>query len=292
MRVLIYGLGGVGGYLAAYLCQTKNEIVGVARGEHLKAIKKSGLHVIEDDHEIRVNFEVVDEKELSGYFDIVLFCVKSYDLKDAALTCKPFLNSKSTVLSLSNGVEHGDTLRRLLDVNVLDGSIYILSHIKKAGVIRKMGTVFAMIFAGRGSLDLASMFEEAHLRYKVADDIQNAIWRKYIFISAFGVLTSYYDMPIRSVYEEHYEEAKLYLNEVCAVARAKDIEIEDEIEKSLLTASKLPKDASTSMHKDIKSARSDELETLCGYLVREAEKLHVNVPHIQRYYKALLKLHH
>ena len=292
MRILIYGLGGVGGYIAGYLSKTKHEIVGVARGEHLKIIQEKGLHVSEDDAEFSARFDAVTGSELSGYFDLVLFCVKSYDLVDAALTCKPFLDEKSVVLSLSNGVEHGDELRSLLNVKVLDGCVYILSHIEKAGEIKKMGTVFNLIFAGEGSEVLASVLDEAGLRYKIAEDILSAIWKKYIFIATFGVLTSYYDISIKEVYEKHYDEAKQFLQEVAAVAKAKNIELEEEIEKSLQTASKLPQTASTSMHKDIKAQKKDELQTLCGYLVREAQRYHVRVPSIEKYYEELLKFHH
>ncbi len=292
MRILIYGLGGVGGYIAGYLSQTNHEIVGVARGEHLKMIQKEGLHVREDETKLTARFEGVDASELSGYFDIVLFCVKSYDLKEAALTCKPFLDDKSIVLCLSNGVEHGDELRSLLEAKVLDGCIYILSHIEKAGQIRKMGKVFNLLFAGEGSDILASVLDEAGLRYKIAEDIQKELWKKYIFISTFGVLTSYYDMSIKEVYENHYDEAKQFLQEVSNIAKAKNIGLEEEIEKCLLTASKLPQSASTSMHKDIKAGKKDELETLCGYLVREATLLDISAPKIDKYYRELLKLHH
>ena len=292
LRVLIYGLGGVGGYLAAYLSQTKNEVVGVARGNHLQAIKENGLRVVEDDKTFTAEFEAVDEKELRGVFDVVIFCVKSYDLEDAALTCKPFLKKESIALCLANGVEHGDTLRRLLHVKVLDGCIYILSHIQNPGEIRKMGNVFALVFAGEGSELLADMCDEAGLRYKVPENINEAIWKKYIFISTFAMLTSYYDEPIRSIYENHHDKALSVLKEVALIAKAKDIDIEEEIAKSLHTASKLPQTASTSMHKDIKAGRKDELETLCGYLVREADALHVSIPDIQRYYDELLKVHH
>ncbi|WP_345993107.1 2-dehydropantoate 2-reductase [Sulfurimonas sp. HSL-1716] len=293
MRVLVYGLGGVGGYIAAYLCRTENEIVGVARGEHLKAIQQRGLRVVEDDREFRTtNIEAVEEKELGGYFDMVLFCVKSYDLEDAVLACKPFIDENSIVLSLANGVEHGGTLRRLLHAKVLDGCVYILSHIKAPGEIKKSGDVFALIFAGEGSELLADMCEEAGLRYKVPQNVKEAIWKKYIFISTFAMLTSYYDESIRSVYENHYDKALSVLKEIALIAKAKDIDIEEEIAKALHTASKLPKNASTSMHKDIKATRRDELETLCGYLVREADALHINIPDIQRYYDELLKVHH
>ena len=244
MRILIYGLGGVGGYIAAYLSLTKHEVIGVARGEHLKAIRENGLHVSEDDKEFTARFETVDEKELSGRFDVVLFCVKSYDLKEAALTCKPFLDENSIALCLSNGVEHGETLRKLLDVRVLDGSVYILSHIEKAGHIRKMGSVFALIFSKNDTM--AALFDEAGLRYKMPENIEEAIWKKYIFISAFAMLTSYYDEPIKSIVDNHYDEALAVLKEVAAIAKARGIDIEDEVQKSLSTASKLPATASTS----------------------------------------------
>ncbi|MDD2357473.1 MAG: 2-dehydropantoate 2-reductase [Thiovulaceae bacterium] len=292
MRILIYGLGGVGGYIVGYLSQTSNEIVGVARGEHLKMIQENGLLITEDNKEFTANFTAIDESELSGYFDLVLFCVKSYDLKNVAFSCKSFLSQQSIVLSLSNGVEHGDELRKLLDCKVLDGCIYILSHIEKAGQITKMGNVFNLLFAGEGSEVLASVLDEAGLRYKIADDIHNALWKKYIFISTFGVLTSYFDMSIKEVYENHYDEAKEFLEEVVAIAKAKNIDLEDEVEKSLAIASKLPQSASTSMHKDIKAQKKDELETLGGYLVREANRLQISAPNIEKYYSELQKLHH
>ena len=295
MRILVYGLGGVGGYIAAYLAKTVHEVVGVARGEHLQTVQQNGLHVSEDEGSFVSRFEAVDEAELSGYFDLVFFCVKSYDLQAAALTCKPFLDENSTVICLSNGVEHGDELRRLLHVShngtkVLDGCVYILSHIEKAGYIKKMGKVFALVCSQ--DTRLASLLDEAGLRYKMPQNIEEAIWKKYLFISAFAMLTSYYDLSIRSVYEEHYDVALAVLKEISSIAKAKNIFIEDEIEKSLETASKLPSSASTSMHKDIKAQKRDELQTLCGYLVEEAKNLHVSVPMIAKYYEVLLKLHH
>jgi 2-dehydropantoate 2-reductase len=99
-------------------------------------------------------------------------------------------------------------------------------------------------------------------------------------------------MSIKEVYENHYDEAKEFLKEVLAIAKAKNIELEEEIEKSLVIASKLPQSASTSMHKDIKAGKKDELQTLCGYLVREATSLNVSAPKIQMYYQELLKRHH
>lgn len=298
MRILVVGLGGVGGYIAAHLAQTGHEIVGVARGEHLKVIQENGLHskgalhVSQDEGDFVAHFQACEAKDLSGVFDIILFCVKSYDLEAAVLACKPFMSQSSTLLCLSNGVEHGDTLRSLTAdtlAKVLDGCVYILAHVQKAGHIQKLGNVFSLVCSQDARL--AMVLEEAGLRYKMPENIQEAIWRKYIFIATFGVLTAFFDMPIKAVYEAHYAEVKEYLQAVCAIAKAKGTVLDDEIEKSLQTASKLPPAASTSMHKDIKAHKKDELETLCGYLVREAKRLGVNALCVEKYYAQLLKLH-
>ncbi len=42
MNIVIYGTGGVGGYFGARLAQAGNKVIFIARGKHLKAIKKEG----------------------------------------------------------------------------------------------------------------------------------------------------------------------------------------------------------------------------------------------------------
>ncbi len=83
MRVAIVGLGGVGGYLAASFAKASLDVVGFARGERLREIQAKGLTIVEDSLSWT---QALDARELSavdGYFDVVLFCVKSYDLRDS-----------------------------------------------------------------------------------------------------------------------------------------------------------------------------------------------------------------
>lgn len=294
MRVAVVGLGGVGGYIAASLAKVGVDVVGFARGEHLEMIQTHGIEIVEDSLCWSQKVDARSLEDLDGYFegafDLVLFCTKAYDLVDAYEHIKSHIDEKSILLSFSNGVSNGDTLRELSSSVVLDGCVYILSHIEKAGVIRKKGKVFAAVFGGDvdATLRLKSLFEKAELRIKTPDDIKTAIWKKYIFISAFANLTTYYDAPIGAIYEHHFEEAKTLLSEIASVAKAKGIEIEDEIQKSLDTASKLPYDASTSMYLDFKNKKRDELESLSGYILRESKRFSLHSPVIERLYGALL----
>ena len=45
MRIIVYGLGAVGGIVAARLQQGGANVVGVARGAHLAAVRANGLDV-------------------------------------------------------------------------------------------------------------------------------------------------------------------------------------------------------------------------------------------------------
>ncbi|WP_151901338.1 ketopantoate reductase family protein [Sulfurimonas hydrogeniphila] len=284
MRIAIVGLGGVGGYLAASFAKSGLDVTGFARGEHLKAIQKEGVRITEDEKEWRVPLHVKHPDEAEGIYDVVMFCVKSYDLGTSCKRMQNHINADSILLSFSNGVNNGDVLRACCDARVLDGCIYILSHIESPGVIRKKGKVFAALFGGEDEAavqTVADIFQKAGLRYKTPQNIKEALYRKYIFIAAFATLTSYYKTGIGTIYEEHYEEAERLLTEIAEFAKeTQGIDIFDEVQKSLETAKKVPYDASTSMALDFKNGKKTELENLSGY---------VQKPFMQKLYNELKK---
>lgn len=293
MKIAVVGLGGVGGYIAASLSQTFHEVIGFARGEHLLKIQENGLKIIEDDNSWSAAFDTRTLDEADGYFDIVLFCIKSYDLQESYKAISSHVNSQTILLSFANGVSHGDELRELSSCVVLDGCVYILSHIEEAGVIRKKGKVFAAVFGGndKAATVVKNLFDEAGLRAKASDNIKTDIWKKYIFISAFATLTSYYDKSIGYIYEHHYDELKSLLNEIANVALAKGINILDEVQKSLDIAKGLPYDSSTSMHLDFVNKKRNELETLSGFVLNEARIYGVKTPLMEKMYKELQSTH-
>ncbi|DAB31101.1 MAG TPA: 2-dehydropantoate 2-reductase [Sulfurimonas sp. UBA12504] len=293
MRVAVVGLGGVGGYICAYLAKTQHKLVGFARGTHLDVIQTQGIKILEDALSWSVQFDARTLEEADGIFDCVLFCVKSYDLETSYAKIAPFINEKTILLSFANGVSNGDVLRKISQSVVLDGCVYILSHQEKAGVIRKKGKVFAAVFGGdtEAMIRVKELFDAAGLRNKTPLDIKKEIWKKYIFISAFATLTTYYDMSIRRVYETHPEVCEKLLKEIAEVAAVQGIDIFDEVTKAMETASALPKDASTSMHLDFQNNKRDELESLSGYIVQESQKRGVSIPLMQEMYKTLFPRH-
>ena len=283
MRVCVVGLGGVGGYVAAMFAKNNIDVVGVAKGKHYKAIQQNGIEIIENGESFSLPLNVKEPKMLNGVFDVVLFCVKSYDLAAAATMLQPHCDSKTVTLSFSNGVNNDQILKKILKKSIVaNGCIYILAEIQTYGTIKKHGKVFSAVFGGDGSDVLVKLFEKSNLRFKNSLDIQKDIWKKYIFIAAFANLTCYYNESIYNVANNHHDVAKTILEEIAQLAKLEGVLIEKEVGKSLDVAKNLPKDATTSMHKDMQEGKKIEIESLGSFLLECAKKHTVSVATLER----------
>jgi 2-dehydropantoate 2-reductase len=144
MRIAIVGIGGVGGYFGGKLARSyassgTHEIIFIARGEHLQSMQQHGLQLFtrEGDYVVWPNI-ATDNPGIAGMFDLVFFCVKSYSLENSAIAVKSNIHKNTIVIPLLNGVESAARLRQMLpDADVIDGCVYIISHIEKPGVVRQ-----------------------------------------------------------------------------------------------------------------------------------------------------------
>ena len=297
MTIAILGLGGVGGYLGGKLVLSKKDekIVFISRGEQLKKIRQDGLKLIDEDKEYIIKPDIItDDPKGLGEFDLVLVCVKSYDLKDALILIKENISTNTVLLPLLNGVEHDKEIKAFFpSAKVLNGCIYILSNIKDIGVVKKYGGIFNLIY-GSSEYDLEQfkwikeLFDRAGLRNKLTPDIELETWKKYLLIAAYASMTSYYQKPLGYIAQEKIDELEIVLFEIKSVANKKGIDIDNKMIKKILERiPTLPYESKTSMQLDYEKGKKTEVEALCGYIVKEAEKLGVDTPLMKMYYKSL-----
>ena len=109
LKVAVYGVGGVGGYFGAVLARAGNPVSLIARGEHLKAIRASGLRIQSPKEEFTVTPAAASDNPADiGPVDIVLVGVKAWQVPDAAKAIRPLLKPDTRVVPLQNGVEAVD----------------------------------------------------------------------------------------------------------------------------------------------------------------------------------------
>lgn len=301
-KIAIIGIGGVGGFvggkLAARFADSETpEIVLVARGENEKAIRENGLKIISTKGEEIVRPKLSSIENISNS-DLIILCTKEYDLENTISSFKNFIGEKTSVLPLLNGVDITGRIRKVLpETDVWEGCIYIVSRLSAPGVIHETGNVCLVYFGGENSPSdkqkrTEEIFREAGIAAEATAEIEVKTWEKFVFISSLAAATSYLNASIGGVLadENHKKLLADLVAEIKQVAKAKRINFSDEaIEQKFDKLSSLPFEATSSMHTDFSKGNRAEIESLVGYVVREAKKLDVTVPVYEKIYDELLK---
>ena len=108
MRFIIFGLGAVGGTFAAALAKSGHEVVGIARGAMLEAVKANGLLFRTPQGSERVRFAVVATPAEIAFVDgdIVMLTMKSQDTADALVALRDAGFGDRPVICAQNGVNN------------------------------------------------------------------------------------------------------------------------------------------------------------------------------------------
>ena len=104
MRIVIFGAGAVGGYLAAQLARAGRDVAVVARGEQLAAIKNAGLTLETPDERFTVEVEAADDLAALGPADLVLVTTKTTANPLVPAAIAPLLHDATRVVFVQNGV--------------------------------------------------------------------------------------------------------------------------------------------------------------------------------------------
>ena len=306
MKILIAGIGGVGGYFGGLLAKRFEHdpavrIYFLARGAHLAAIRETGLNVIKGNESWTVHPAfATDDPAAIGVMDWILFCTKGYDLEETAMSLAPCISPGTVILPLLNGVDASDRIRSVLpDADVIEGCVYIIARLKAPGVVENGGSIQLLYFGKQGvSDDRLHRFEkickQAGVEVTLTDRIREVTWEKFIFISPLATITSRYNIPIGKVREDHGGELYQLICEVRDLAIVKGIALpEDIVERTVHKINGLGYQHTSSMHSDYQKENGrTEVESLTGFVVRESEQCGLAATAYKNMYHALLTGRH
>ncbi len=289
MRIAIMGAGATGGYFGALLARAGEEVVFIARGDHLAAMRRSGLRVESTrSGEFTVPVVASDDPGAVGPVDLVLFCVKSYDTEAAAEAIRPLVGPTTAIVTIQNGVDNAERLARRYGPDaVLGGLAFIESTIAAPGVIAHLSPFGRIIFGElAGGISERVKRLEQHLRAAGVDaqasaNMTVALWEKFLFITPLAGLTSLTRLPIGPL-RECPETWALYgqcTAEVWGMGRAAGVALPDDaVERNLANTRQVAASFKSSMQRDLERGKRLELEALNGYVVRRGAELGVPTP--------------
>lgn len=303
MRIGIIGIGGVGGYFGGKLAHefensNKHEIIFVARGEHLKAIRKNGLQLFtaEGDYTAHPGMATDDPME-AGIFDLVFFCTKSYALEKAAQEFRSCIGKDTVVIPLLNGVNSAQRLKIIFpQADVTGGSVYIISHIEKPGVIRQQGGACKLTF-GKDDSETARKYSpirdillQAKINAVLTDKISEVLWTKFLLMCPLGSLTSATGKPYGGIWQDSMLRKKVrdMMREVVAVAKTQNVILSEEaVDKAMEMIGSFGYHSKTSMQLDFEKGRQTEIDALTAYLCKVGRESGVPTPLHDEIYELL-----
>ncbi len=302
MRVAIVGIGGVGGYYGGKLAHrfpagSEHEILFLCRGAHLEVIRRSGLKLITRGGELIARPALAtDDPAALGTVDAAVFTVKGYDLLQSARSMRPAVRADTIVIPLGNGVDNDGILRDGLQTGViLNGGVYISTHIEVPGTVEQTGGSCKLFFGPAGGdiepfRPVEAMLKAAGIDATLTGDVRPDVWGKYIFIGPMSGVTSVYGLTLGQVLADPEKKSMLagLMREVESVARAQGVRLDDGIvEQALGKAASFPPETKSSMQLDVERGRKTEVDTMLGYVVRKGAELGVPTPLHERAYAAL-----
>ena len=289
MRIAIMGAGAVGGYYGGRLAQARHDVAMITRGEHLRAIRASGLALKGPAGDSIVSgVQATDDAAQVAPVDVVLFCVKLYDTEDAARAIKPLLAKGGVCITLQNGVDAHERIGAIVgNGRVMGGLAFVSALIEKPGSIRyktKAPTIKFGETDGRIS-ERATRFRDAcvaaGIPAEVVADIRAALWHKFVGLAVNASLTSLVRQPAGVCYHDPdlLALARAGFSEAAAIARALGVKLpEDIVEWQIRNHQNFPADMYASMYHDVARGRRLELESLSGYIVGKGRELGVPTP--------------
>jgi 2-dehydropantoate 2-reductase len=302
MKIAIIGAGGIGSYFGSLLARSGNDVTFLARGRRLAQLREQGLAVRTGEGEYHVEARAAERPEDIGPVDLVLLCVKTYDVPRTLESLGPLLGPETRVLPLQNGIGTVPAVEEAVGLGrALGGVAYIEASVDAEGVVHKPGPIQRIVFGplGRPPSDreeaILETLRAAGIDAQIAPDVRVPLWSKFLFICAMSGLTALTQQPIGPILANP-ESRRLFediVSEADRVARLEGVPLpEDAVQATMRLVSGLPPTMQTSMQRDLRDGRPLELEALNGTVVALARRHGIDVPVNRTVYGTLLVISH
>ncbi len=180
MRIIVYGVGAIGGTVASAMALSGQEVVGIARGAQLRAIREGGLLLRTPERASRAEFpSASDPTEIAFRSDdAILLTMKTQDTLPALARLRAAGVAEQPIFCVQNGVANERfALRRFPEVHGV--TVMMPAGITAPGEVSAPSSPRHGIFdlgrypAGSNAYDtsLAQVLEAANIAAFVTSDV-------------------------------------------------------------------------------------------------------------------------
>lgn len=287
MRIAVVGVGDYGSRFAARLIHAGHDVTLIARGKTLERLQTEGLTATQGGSTLQTPMHVdvlraTDNPAAVGPVDVVLMCVKLYQLDDAMAVASPLVGPHTTVLGFQNGVTAADRLSARFSaervVGVAPAAVLAIGELPRGTSARTTAIVRA--------------FQDAEVNAMEHNNVVEAIWGKFILVCG-STVAALARLPMGEVAKqpELRQLGRWASAEAVALANAKGLsfgreQIDKADENIDVVAGRNPA-WRTSLLQDLDAGRPLELDAWSGGAVMLGRELGIPTPMNFAMYAAL-----
>jgi 2-dehydropantoate 2-reductase len=308
MRFAILGAGAIGAYVGAALARGGADVVLIARGAHLAAMRRDGVRVLSPRGDFTAHPEATEDLAAIGDADCVVIGLKAYSLPELIPRVGPLLSPGTCVVPAQNGVpwwffqsfdgplagsridavDPGGVVSAAIGPERVVGCVpYPATEIVEPGVVRHLeGTRFT-IGEPDGSLsgrcqEISAAFQAGGLKCPVEERVRDQLWLKLVGNVAFNPTTALTGATLGQLGDvpEMVTVLRAVLGEVAAVGEALGLELPVSLDRRL-EAGLAVGDHKSSMLQDLEAGKPLELDCMTGAVLEIAANLGIECPHVE-----------
>lgn len=193
MKIAVVGPGAVGSYYGAKLGYAGQEVHFLLRSDY-DAVKRNGVSINSPEGDFNFRPKCAKTPEEIGVSDLALIALKTTANDQFSKLLPPLVGPGTALLTLQNGLGNEETLAKLFPVEqIMGGLCFVCLNRTAPGVIEHMAHGVVVIgefqrWPEPRTHDIASMFRNAGVNCKVAENIIHAHWEKLIWNIPFNGL--------------------------------------------------------------------------------------------------------
>ena len=295
-KAALIGLGAIGSYLASHLQTVLGDnlriIAGGARKERLE---RDGVVV----NGKRLHFHVVDPQEDCGgdYPQLAIIITKFSGLPQAIKDIKNQIGPHTIIMAPLNGVEKEEIVAASYGWENLLYSLTRVSVVMRDGKVTFSDASAQMEFGEKHNETLSprvqavkALFESAGIKSVVPEDMERAIWLKYMCNVSENQSAAVLGIPFGAwnVSDDANWIREALVREVAAVAAKKGLRItEEDIEEQGKRLKNVPAANKPSTLQDLEAGRKTEVDMFAGTMMRLGKEYGVPTPYNELFYHAI-----
>ncbi|WP_066286640.1 ketopantoate reductase family protein [Arthrobacter sp. B6] len=283
MRILVVGAGATGGAFGTLLQEAGRDVTYLVRPRKQEVLRRDGLRFISPTADRTHPVKTITAPDGSEAFELILVTVKATAFEGVLGELGAFVGPGTTIIPILNGMAHVDRLEQQYPGQVLGGLARIVATLD-GDVVRQQVPLTSLMVGGLNGNAVPPEVSEAldvpGVDFSVADDVVGALWDKWAFIAAAGIVNCLFRAPVGRILEAGGQSRILEaVSETEAVAAAAGHPVPNTAHAQAVGILTEPGSAFTSsLYRDLTAGLPSEAEHILGDLAGRARSLNVPTP--------------